>query len=395
MEEQGAPDNHGGPPRAAVVIPTHNRRELVLQAVESALAQTVVDFELIVVDDGSTDGTREALEGLDPRLQYHWQQNRGASAARNAALRLSSAPVVAFLDSDDRWRPNHLEVVLAGLERHPQAVLISTCPFVSPYPRSVFGRSKTGSDATLVEVLPEALFANRWGMTSCIGARREALVAIGGFDEGIRVAEDADLLARLALCGPFALVRSATVAHGMTAGSLTRRPGLTDEYLDMLTTSATRVIAAIDQTENARAAEMASAARGAMAYVDALKALYHGDEDGLRHRLHDACDLFPRLSNDPSLALMRPIRIAMLGLDRSQIDIASLETLARCWPGRRRNTPMTLRWWLVVSALKHHRLRKAVRDAFVRPALILRPDLPIRVLVRLWADRGRRRRWDP
>jgi glycosyltransferase involved in cell wall biosynthesis len=88
----------------SVVIPTYQRRRFVVRAVESVLGQTVQDSEAIVVDEGSTDGTAEALAGLDPRVYHVWQENRGVSAARNAGIRLARAPIVAFLDSDDRWR---------------------------------------------------------------------------------------------------------------------------------------------------------------------------------------------------------------------------------------------------------------------------------------------------
>ncbi len=76
-------------PTVSVVIPTYQRRDDVLRAVESVLAQSFEDFEVIVVDDGSTDGTAEALAGLDPRLRYVWHENRGTGAARNAGLRLA------------------------------------------------------------------------------------------------------------------------------------------------------------------------------------------------------------------------------------------------------------------------------------------------------------------
>ena len=109
-------------------LPTYQRREWVCRAVRSVFAQRYTDWELIVVDDGSTDGTEEALQAFGPRLRYLWQENRGVSAARNAGLRLARGEIVAFLDSDDTWLPDHLETVVAMLEREPEAALVSTCP---------------------------------------------------------------------------------------------------------------------------------------------------------------------------------------------------------------------------------------------------------------------------
>src|SRR5438132_3254976 len=106
----------GAPPAVSVIVPTFQRREYVVRAVGSVLAQTYEDFELIVVDDGSTDGTGEALAGLDGRLRYLWQENRGTGAARNTGLRLARGEIVAFLDSDNRWLPHHLGIVTEVLE---------------------------------------------------------------------------------------------------------------------------------------------------------------------------------------------------------------------------------------------------------------------------------------
>src|ERR687897_810012 len=112
----------------SVILPTFQRRELASRALASVLAQTYDNFEVIVSDDGSTDGTAEAVASLrDPRIRYAWQPNQGVAAARNAGLRLARGATVAFLDSDDRWLPEHLEVVTAALDRHAEAVLASTC----------------------------------------------------------------------------------------------------------------------------------------------------------------------------------------------------------------------------------------------------------------------------
>ena len=114
--------------RFSVAIPTFQRRGLVLDAITSAIAQDKPADEIIVVDEGSTDGTADAIQReFGPAVRLVRQGNRGVSAARNAAAALSRGDLIALLDDDDRWLPNHLETIEALARRHPAAVLISTC----------------------------------------------------------------------------------------------------------------------------------------------------------------------------------------------------------------------------------------------------------------------------
>ena len=104
----------------SVVIPTYNRRDLLTRAVQSVLDQTFRNWELWVVDDGSEDGSKQALERFgDDRLHYVYQEHQGVSAARNTGIRLSRFPWICFLDSDDSWHPTKLEKQLTVLGRHP------------------------------------------------------------------------------------------------------------------------------------------------------------------------------------------------------------------------------------------------------------------------------------
>ncbi|OHD62818.1 MAG: hypothetical protein A2176_02965 [Spirochaetes bacterium RBG_13_51_14] len=106
-------------PLFSVIIPVHNRPLPLMQAIDSVLGQTFGDFELIVVDDGSTDGTRRAAEMYGKRILYVRQDHRGVSAARNAGIKQSSAPWIAFLDSDDRWLPQKLARHACYIREHP------------------------------------------------------------------------------------------------------------------------------------------------------------------------------------------------------------------------------------------------------------------------------------
>lgn len=112
--------------RVSIVLPTYNRADTVLRAVASIRAQSHEDWALVVVDDGSSDGTRDLLTGIDPRVVVISQTNQGVGAARNRGLREVRGDLVAFLDSDDAWPRHHLEMAVAFFAAHPGEHLYST-----------------------------------------------------------------------------------------------------------------------------------------------------------------------------------------------------------------------------------------------------------------------------
>jgi glycosyltransferase involved in cell wall biosynthesis len=107
----------------SVVIPTYNRQDLLGRAIESVLKQTVPVSEIIVIDDGSTDATRELARAYRDSIRYVYQENRGTAAARNRGIRESRFQWVAFLDHDDEWLPEQIALQLHALAQGPQAVL--------------------------------------------------------------------------------------------------------------------------------------------------------------------------------------------------------------------------------------------------------------------------------
>lgn len=185
----------------SVVIPCYNRAHLVGDAIRSALAQTVQPSEIIVVDDGSKDGSEAIASGFSG-VRCLRQTNAGPSAARNAGIQAATGDWVAFLDSDDLWPPTRLSSQLALLEAHPDLVFI-------------FGReAKFSVGCTPVKVndghaQPTGRLADPFGQmmrdvnipTSGVLVRRDALLAAGGFDNSLRLCEDCDLWMRLALAG--------------------------------------------------------------------------------------------------------------------------------------------------------------------------------------------------
>lgn len=129
--------------RTSVIIPTYNYARFLKEAIDSVQRQTAGDLEIIVVDDGSTDETPEVLRGIaDPRLRSIRTENRGISAARNEGLRHARGQFIAFLDADDRWRPEKLELQLAMMEHEPDlgAIFSNLIRFDAEhiYPRDQF-----------------------------------------------------------------------------------------------------------------------------------------------------------------------------------------------------------------------------------------------------------------
>ncbi len=114
-------------PFFSIIIPTYNRAHTIRRPIDSIIAQTFTDWELIIVDDGSTDATQEIIETYkDPRIRYVWQENQERSAARNLGIRLATGGWICFQDSDDEYLPEHLEVLFEGIQNHPEYKVIRT-----------------------------------------------------------------------------------------------------------------------------------------------------------------------------------------------------------------------------------------------------------------------------
>lgn len=192
----------GFPVLVSVVIPAYNSAEYIGEALDSVMAQTFVDYEIIVVNDGSPD-TAELEEALAPHMRvirYIKDKNKGPSAARNTAIRVARGEYVAFLDSDDRWLPTHLEEQVRLLEKEPSLGLVYADGIVTvggaPV-RTCFQINRQNRPVTFEMVVQEDCTV----VTSATVARRAALLQAGLFDERFRHCEDFDLWVRILLCG--------------------------------------------------------------------------------------------------------------------------------------------------------------------------------------------------
>jgi len=192
-------------PRVSVIIPVYNRAELIAQAVESVLRQTFSDFELLVVDDGSSDGTWEALQRYGSRIRALRQEHQGASAARNLGIQTAAGEYLAFLDSDDLWQPQKLARQVAFLDQHPEAALVHCDGWVikgQDVPADLASRA-TFYATRLPPHGPEApaRLMSAPIITSHLMVRSAAVKRAGGFAEDLWLHEDADLILRLLEAG--------------------------------------------------------------------------------------------------------------------------------------------------------------------------------------------------
>jgi glycosyltransferase involved in cell wall biosynthesis len=193
---QDCADNSAGP-AVSIIIPTYNRKDVIQNAIDSVVAQIFSDLELIVVDDGSTDGTAKAVAARDiptVRLIRH-DDNRGAAAARNSGIEVARGRWIAFLDSDDTWEPDKLALQVAMLERLGPPFLAGCTGYYL---------HKGGRVATMSPTLSSRQFAAEilWGCSISPGTTllvdRRCFSAIGPFDETLRRLEDWDWLLRYA-----------------------------------------------------------------------------------------------------------------------------------------------------------------------------------------------------
>lgn len=184
-------------PEISVLIPTYNRASLLSQTVQSALAQTGVDHEVIVVDDGSTDDSQSLLEALGPRTRCFRQENRGVSSARNCALRQSSAEFVLFLDSDDLLLPGALATLSAFLHHHPTVDVVHSDGYIVDAEANPIGTLSAYRGAPPRHTLDAFVLKPRIHLASCLMRRAALDLMEGPFDEKMIGYEDWDLFVRL------------------------------------------------------------------------------------------------------------------------------------------------------------------------------------------------------
>ena len=211
----------------SAIITTYNYGHFIAGAIDSVLHQTRPPEEVVVVDDGSTDDTAAIVARYEPQgVRYIHQQNAGAGAARNRGIQATHGELVAFLDADDRWLPDKIELQLAHLRRHPTAGLITGSEWQinlehrgghPDTPPVLFRRKPVGS----AQMYRRLLVENTIGNPSIVLVKRACFESAGLFDEGLRLGQDWDMWIRLARTCRVGVVDAPLLNFNFHSGSLT------------------------------------------------------------------------------------------------------------------------------------------------------------------------------
>lgn len=217
--------------KISVILPTYNRAHILARAIESVLSQSYKNLELIIVDDGSADGTSSLVEAIqDERIRYvKIEKNQGAASARNVGLQYVTGNYVAFQDSDDSWRPNKLHLQMEELKREDAGFCYHKirydfgegCSAILPDERIAVSEKRG-------DIYAQLLYENMADCPSLL-VRRDCLEEVGGFDPGLKALEDYDLALRLGRAFYAAFVDQILIDKGYTYGSVSLHA---ENYLD-------------------------------------------------------------------------------------------------------------------------------------------------------------------
>jgi len=209
------------PPPVSVIIPTYNRASWLRGAIDSVLDQTFADFELIVVDDGSTDNTKEIVADYGDKIRYFYQPNKGPSAARNTGIGQAKADLICFLDSDDRWIKNKLQTQVEFIRQNPLTKISYTNEIWIRNGKRVNQKKvhQKYSGWIYQKCLPLCIIS-----PSSVMIHRDVFDKVGLFDENLLVCEDYDLWLRISCRYPiFFIDQSLIIKNGGHKDQLSHR----------------------------------------------------------------------------------------------------------------------------------------------------------------------------
>ena len=213
-------------PKISVIIPTYNHGRFVGKAINSVLNQTYKDFEIIVVDDGSTDNTRGLINAYGNQIKYIYQANQGLASARNTGIQASRAKYVAFLDADDWFAKENLEIKVSYMQNHPEATWVYSDWQYLDDKGNYLEKGSTifkYAQKRLTGHIFEELVYNRNFISPCtVAVKKTTLEDVGYFDPAVICQEDLDLWLRISLKYPAHYIDKVLVYVTALPGSLSR-----------------------------------------------------------------------------------------------------------------------------------------------------------------------------
>lgn len=291
-----------GPPAVSVIVPVYNTAPYLGDALDSVLAQTFTDYEVIVVNDGSPDTEllERVLEPYAGRVRYLRQENAGVSTARNNALAVARGRYAAMLDSDDTWHPEYLASQVAVLDADPTVHVVypDALRFGGGAEERYSEQYAVGGDVTFGRVL-----ARECQVYGGVTARRDAILEAGGYDPGLRMAEDFDLWLRILRRGGRIVYNDRVLAYyRYRPGSHTASPRPMLENLLRVLDKTARTLE-LEPGEREVLERQRAWVRANLALLDGKAAFRAGDARTARRKLGEARALSTRRNLKVSLAL--------------------------------------------------------------------------------------------
>ena len=221
----------------SVIIPVYNKEQFLVHTINSVLNQSFTDFELLLIDDGSTDSSPALLNQFtDERIKLISQTNQGVSAARNLGIKEAKAPYIAFLDADDLWESDHLETMHNYCIQFPDESLFNTAKSIDTGHQLIPARyaiSKTANFELVNFFEASGIEPVLW--TSSVVIKKTALEQVGVFETGIKSGQDLDLWIRLGLQFPVVFIWHRTARYTYDAQSLSKQTDLTPKKMNFAT----------------------------------------------------------------------------------------------------------------------------------------------------------------
>lgn len=279
-------------PTVSIIIPTYNQDRFIAQTVESALAQTYPQTEVIVVDDGSADNTSAVLAEYGGRIRHIYQENKGQSAARNTGIAASRGQYLLFLDGDDLIPPHKLELHVALLDAHPEFGLVySGFQYLSEDGTEILGEERPRKQGAVLEDLLRRTFTFPPGAAVI---RRECLDRVGLFDEALKGPVDTDMYVRIAAAGyHFGYIEQPLLLYRVVRSSVSGDiEGMRRNEFGRLD----KLFARPDLPDHIRA--LMGEAYAVMHYEFGAKCYHVGDIESAQEHLRQAIALCPALSEN-------------------------------------------------------------------------------------------------